>query len=151
MDNTYLKHYAKGSESDNHSYLKREYINGKWVYYYDQPKEISQQTINNASNAAANKVKNDKNNTNSSQGAHVFTYNSNTGKTEYTGRQQTNNSNNFHGAIKKGKSIINNILSKLRATGKAAGKMIGDKISGDISYMKYKREMRKKHGKNWGK
>lgn len=32
---TYLMHYAQGSESKNHAYVDRKWVNGKWQYIYD--------------------------------------------------------------------------------------------------------------------
>ena len=32
---TYLMHYAQGTESKNHAYVDRKWVNGKWQYIYD--------------------------------------------------------------------------------------------------------------------
>ena len=127
--NEYLKHYAKGSESDKHSYTKREFINGKWVYYYGDggmnQSTNAQQKIKDAGNSAIDKVKNDFNRLKSD--VQVRTkfkkYDQNASKTIYgdkgtpikiKSKQSFEIKKNFKGSIQKGKEKINSIMDTLK-------------------------------------
>ena len=113
---SYLQHYEKGKEADNHSYTKREWINGKWVYYYGDGgmnSSINRQNqsykdakikgdmtdfkIKQAQRQAINKVRQDIDN-----------------NKKNVENQATSVKTNFKGTIQKGKEKINDILDRLK-------------------------------------
>lgn len=151
---SYLQHYEKGKEADNHSYTKREWINGKWVYYYGDggmnssfnrqnnsykdakiKGDMTDFKIKQAQRQAINKVRQDMDN--------------NKKKVE---NQATSVKTNFKGAIQKGKDKINSILNKLK--GNIKNVRNNGKVNEDLSRQwrdaakKYNSQKKLKNGRN---
>ena len=56
-----LCHWAKGSVGKNHKYLKREWKNGRWKYYYSTKPDTSlKETIRRVSGQTAKEYANEK-------------------------------------------------------------------------------------------